>query len=48
MQQLLDHSIIMTDAGFGIFGVAYHAVECGHDVLLRMKKSNFESLRKRS
>lgn len=43
-----DHSIIMPDAGFGISGAAYHAVECGHDALQRMKKSNFESLRKKA
>jgi hypothetical protein len=39
-------SIVMTDAGFGIFGVAYEAKRYDHDFLLRMKKSNFESLRK--
>lgn len=46
MEQLPSGSIVMADAGFGIFGVAYHGAKCGHDVLLRMKKANFESLRK--
>lgn len=46
MHRLPPDSIIMTDAGFGIFGVAYEARRWGHDFLLRMKKSNFESLRK--
>jgi len=39
------NSIVMADAGFGIFGVAYEAKRYGHDFLLRMKKANFESLR---
>lgn len=39
------NSIVMADAGFGIFGVAYEARRYGHDFLLRMKKANFESLR---
>lgn len=42
------NSIIMTDAGFGIFGVAYEAQRYGHDFFLRMKKTNFESLRKKA
>jgi len=42
------NSIVMTDAGFGIFGVAYQAQRYGHDFFLRMKKSNFESLRKKA
>lgn len=46
MARLPANSIVMTDAGFGIFGVAYEAIRYGHDFLLRMKKSNFESLRK--
>lgn len=42
------NSIVMTDAGFGIFGVAYEANRYGHDFFLRMKKANFESLRKKA
>ena len=48
MAKLPVNSIIMTDAGFGIFGVAYEAKRYGHDFFLRMKKSNFESLRKQA
>ena len=48
MAKLPVNSIVMTDAGFGIFGVAYEAQRYGHDFLLRMKKSNFESLRKKA
>lgn len=40
--------IVMADTGFGIFGVAYEAVRYGHDFLFRMKKANFESLRKKA
>jgi hypothetical protein len=46
--KLPTNSIIMTDAGFGIFGVAYEAKRYGHDFFLRMKKANFESLRKKA
>lgn len=41
-------SVVMADAGMGIFGVAWHAHRFGHDFLLRMKKVNFESLRKKA
>lgn len=41
-------SIVMADAGMGIFGVAFEASRYGHDFLFRMKKSNFESLRKQA
>jgi hypothetical protein len=41
-------SIIMSDAGFGIFGVAHAATDAGHDILLRMKKANFQSLQKKA
>lgn len=48
MAQLPADSIVMTDAGFGIFGVGHEARRYGHDFLLRMKKANFESLRKKA
>jgi len=48
MAKLPANSIVMTDAGFGIFGVAYESSRYGHDFLLRMKKSNFVSLRKKA
>ncbi len=40
------NSIVMGDTGFGLFGPAYEANRCGHDFVFRMKKSNFESLRR--
>jgi hypothetical protein len=45
-EQLPESSIIMSDAGFGVFGVAHAATDAGHDILLRMKKANFQSLQK--
>ena len=48
MAKLPSGSIIMTDAGFGLFGVAYAAKRYDHDFLLRMKKTNFNSLRKKA
>lgn len=48
ISKLPENSIIMTDAGFGIFGVAYEANRFGHDFFLRMKKSNFQSLAKKA
>lgn len=47
-EQLPENSIIMSDAGFGIFGVAYAAANAGHDLLLRMKKINFQALQKQA
>ena len=46
--KLPSDSIVMADAGFGVFGVAYEAVRSGHDFVFRMKKANFESLRKKA
>jgi hypothetical protein len=40
------NSILIGDKGFGIFGVAYETKRSGHDFLFRMKKANFNSLRK--
>jgi hypothetical protein len=44
--KLPPQSVVMADAGFGIFGVAYEAQRYGHDFLFRMKAENFNSLRK--
>lgn len=41
-------SIVMGDAGFGIFCVAHDAIDAGHQILLRLTKSRFESLRRRA
>ena len=48
LAKLPPHSIVMGDRGFGIFGVAYEAKRWGRDFLFRMKKSNFESLRRKA
>ena len=37
-------SLVMADAGFGIFGVAYPVVEEGHRILFRLTKSRFKAL----
>lgn len=42
--KLPGQSVVMADAGFGIFGVAYESQRYGHDFLLRMKAANFQSL----
>ena len=46
--KLPPESIVMADSGFGIFGVAFETQRYGLDMLFRMKKSNFESLRKKA
>jgi hypothetical protein len=46
LEKLPRGAVVMGDKGFGIFGVAHEANRCGHDFLFRMKKSNFQSLRK--
>lgn len=46
IEKLPPCSLVMGDKGFGIFGVAHEANRYGHDFLFRMKKSNFQSLRK--
>ena len=48
MAKLPANSLVMTDAGFGIFGVAFEANRYGHDFLLRMKKVNFKSICKKA
>ena len=44
--QLPAKSIVMADSGFGIYSVAHHAVEAGHDLLFRLTKTRFKSLRR--
>jgi hypothetical protein len=41
-------SIVMADAGFGIFSVAYHSTQAGHDILFRLTASRFRSLRRQA
>jgi hypothetical protein len=47
VRRLPDHSIVMADSGFGIFSVAYHSTEAQHDILFRLTRSRFRSLRKK-
>lgn len=46
MKRLPPTSIIMADAGFGIFSTAYHAKLNGHNFVLRLKKDRFNRIRK--
>jgi hypothetical protein len=46
MKKLPPNSIIMADAGYGIYSVAHHAKECGHDFVLRMTKERFNRVKK--
>ena len=48
VQRLPAHSIVMADAGFGIFSVAYHSRQSEHDFLFRVTKSRFKPLRRRA
>jgi hypothetical protein len=47
VKQLPAKSIVMADAGFGIFSVAHHSVDAGHDFLFRLTHSRFKALRKK-
>jgi Transposase DDE domain len=46
MKRLPPKSIVMADAGFGIFSTAYHAKQNGHNFVLRLKKDRFNRIRK--
>jgi len=41
-------SLVMADAGFGIFGVAYSVVHSGCPILLRMTKARFKTVRRQA
>jgi hypothetical protein len=41
-------SVILADSGFGIFSVVHHAVNDGHEVLIRLTRSRFKPLRRRA
>jgi hypothetical protein len=41
-------SIVLADAGFGIFSVAWHATAAGHNILFRLTKSRFKALRRQA
>ncbi len=46
MTRLPPHSIVMADAGFGIFSTAYHAQLNEHNFVLRLQKDRFNRIRK--
>jgi hypothetical protein len=41
-------SIVMGDAGFGIFSVAHVMIRHGHDILLRLTKQRYKALRRKA
>jgi hypothetical protein len=41
-------SLVLADAGFGIFSVAHSMIRTGHDILFRLTKSRFKSLRRQA
>lgn len=41
-------SIVLADAGFGIFSVAYYTTDSGHDILFRLTRARFKSLRRQA
>lgn len=48
VQKLPAHSIVLADAAFGIYSVAWHATSAGHDFLLRLTHARFKALRKQA
>lgn len=46
LQRLGPAGIIVGDRNFGIFALAYHATQAGHDVLLRLTDARFQALRR--
>lgn len=41
-------SLVLADAGFGIFSVAWHTVDAGQNILFRLTKSRFKSMRRQA
>lgn len=41
-------SLVLADAGFGIFSVAYSMQGAGHDILFRLTKSRFKAMRRQA
>ena len=46
VKRLPNGSIVMADAGLGIFRVAYRSIQSGHDILFRLTASRFKALTK--
>ena len=47
-QRIPTQSLILADAGYGIFSVTYGVTQLGHDVLFRLSKSRFKALTRRA
>jgi hypothetical protein len=47
-QRIPRGALVMADAGFGIFGVAYRVVHSGHPILFRISKSRFKRVRRQA
>ncbi len=48
IHDLPENSIVMADSGFGIYSVAHHCTQAGHDILFRLTKSRFKSMVKKA
>jgi hypothetical protein len=48
VRQLPADSVVMADAGFGIFAVAKEIADAGHQFVLRMTRQRFESIRRKA
>jgi hypothetical protein len=48
LKKLPENSIVLADSGFGIYSVAYHCVQAGHDFLFRLSHTRFKALRKKA
>lgn len=48
LRRLPANSVVMADAGFGIFSVAQQTSAAGHSFLLRMTRQRFDALRKKA
>jgi hypothetical protein len=46
--QLPAKSVVLADAGFGIFSVAYASIQAGQDFLFRLSASRFKALRRKA
>ena len=44
VKRLPNRSIVMADAGLGIFRVAYRSIQSGHDILFRLTASRFKAM----
>ena len=47
-KRLPPRSIVLADAGFGIFSVCHKMIQGGHDILFRLSKSRYKALRRQA